>query len=37
LAAHSFFANRIATAISETIFVAEQVLQPIKKNLLRKR
>jgi len=37
LAAHSFFANRIATLISETTFVAEQVLQPIKKNLLRKR
>ena len=37
LAAHSFFANRIATVISETIFVAEQVLQPIKRNLLRKR
>jgi len=37
LAAHSFFGNRIATLISETTFVAEQVLQPIKKNLLRKR
>ena len=37
LAAHSFFANRIATLISETTFVAEQVFQPIKKNLLRKR
>jgi biopolymer transport protein ExbB len=37
LAAHSFFVNRIATLISETTFVAEQVLQPIKKNLLRKR
>jgi len=37
LAAHSLFANRIATLISETTFVAEQVLQPIKKNLLRKR
>jgi biopolymer transport protein ExbB len=37
LAAHSFFASRIATLISETTFVAEQVLQPIKKNLLRKR
>lgn len=37
LAAHSFFANRIASLISETTFVAEQVLQPIKKNLLRKR
>ena len=37
LAAHSFFTNRIALLISETTFVAEQVLQPIKKNLLRKR
>ena len=37
LAAHSFFANRIASLISETTFAAEQVLQPIKKNLLRKR
>jgi biopolymer transport protein ExbB len=37
LAAHSFFVSRIATLISETTFVAEQVLQPIKKNLLRKR
>lgn len=37
LAAHSLFANRIATLISETTFVAEQVLLPIKKNLLRKR
>jgi len=37
LAAHSFFGNRIASLISETTFVAEQVLQPIKKNLLRKR
>ena len=37
LAAHSFFGNRIATLISETTYVAEQVLQPIKKNLLRKR
>ena len=37
LAAHSIFSNRIATLISETTYVAEQVLQPIKKNLLRKR
>jgi len=37
LAAYSLFANRIATLISETTFVAEQVLQPIKRNLLRKR
>jgi biopolymer transport protein ExbB len=37
LAAHSFFINRIASLISETTFVVEQVLQPIKKNLLRKR
>ena len=37
LAAYSLFANRIATLISETTFVAEQVLQPIKKNLVRKR
>ena len=37
LAAHSIFNSRIATLISETIYVAEQVLQPIKKNLLRKR
>ena len=37
LAAHAFFGNRIAALISETTFVAEQVLQPIKKNLLRKR
>jgi len=36
LMAHSIFSNRIATLISETVFVAEQVLQPIKKNLLRK-
>lgn len=37
LAAYSLFANRIAALIAETTFVAEQVLQPIKKNLLRKR
>jgi biopolymer transport protein ExbB len=37
LAAHVFFSNRIATLISETAFVAEQVLQPIRKNLLRKK
>jgi biopolymer transport protein ExbB len=37
LAAYSLFVNRIATLISETTFVAEQVLQPIKRNLLRKR
>jgi len=37
LAAYSLFANRIATLIAETTFVAEQVLQPVKKNLLRKR
>ena len=37
IAAHSLFSNRIATLISETTFVAEQVLQPIKRNLLRKR
>ena len=37
LAAYSFFGNRIAMLISETTFVAEQVLQPIKKSLLRKR
>ena len=37
IAAHSLFANRIATLISETTFVAEQVLQPIKRNLVRKR
>jgi len=37
LAAHSFFVSRIATLISETAYIAEQVLQPIKKNLLRKR
>ena len=37
LAAHSIFSNRIAALISETTYVAEQVLQPIKKNLLRKR
>jgi biopolymer transport protein ExbB len=37
LAAHSLFSNKIATLISETVYVAEQVLLPIKKNLLRKR
>ena len=37
LAVYSIFANRIATLISETTYIAEQVLQPIKKNLLRKR
>ena len=37
LAAYSLFVNRIATLIAETTFVAEQILQPIKKNLLRKR
>jgi len=37
LAAYSLFSNRIATLISETTYVAEQVLQPIKRNLLRKR
>lgn len=37
LAAYSLFSNRIATLIAETAFVAEQVLQPIKKNLVRKR
>ena len=37
LAAHSLFNGRIAALISETTFVAEHVLQPIKKNLLRKR
>jgi len=37
LAAHSLLGNRIATLISETTFVAEHVLQPIKKSLLRKR
>jgi biopolymer transport protein ExbB len=37
LAAHALFGNRIATLISETTFGAEQVLLPIKKNLLRKR
>lgn len=36
LAAYSFFNNRIATLISETTFVAEQVLHPLKHNLLRK-
>ena len=37
VAAHSLFSNRIATLISETTYVAEQVLHPIKKSLLRKR
>ena len=37
LAAHSFFSNRIATLMSETTYVAEQVLQPIRKSLLRKK
>ena len=37
IAAHSLFVNRIATLISETTFVAEQVLQPIRRNLVRKR
>jgi len=37
LAAHSLLGNRIATLMTETTFVAEHVLQPIKKNLLRKR
>jgi len=36
LAAYSLFGNRIATLMTETTFVAEHVLQPIKKNLLRK-
>ena len=36
VAAHSFFNSKIASLISETTFVAEQVLQPIKKSLLRK-
>ena len=37
LAAHSLFSNKIAALVSETTHVAEQVLQPIKKNLLRSR
>jgi len=37
LAAHSLFGNRIATLITETTLVAEHVLQPIRKNLSRKR
>ncbi|MDR2115081.1 MAG: MotA/TolQ/ExbB proton channel family protein [Planctomycetaceae bacterium] len=36
LALYSFFSNRIATLISETVFVAEQVLSPIKKSFARK-
>jgi biopolymer transport protein ExbB len=31
LAAYSFFSNRIASLISETTFIAEQVLLPLKK------
>jgi len=37
LAAYSLFNNRVATLISETVYVAEQVLQPIKRGLVRKR
>ena len=37
LAAYSLFVNRIATLIAETTYIAEQVLQPIKRNLVRKR
>jgi biopolymer transport protein ExbB len=36
LALYSFFSNRIAALIAETIFVAEQVLSPIKKSFARK-
>ncbi|MDR0611092.1 MAG: MotA/TolQ/ExbB proton channel family protein [Planctomycetaceae bacterium] len=36
LALYSFFNNRIAALITETIFVAEQVLSPIKKSFARK-
>ncbi|MDR0522231.1 MAG: MotA/TolQ/ExbB proton channel family protein [Planctomycetaceae bacterium] len=36
LAAHAFFCNRIAALISETVFTAEQVLLPVKKNILLK-
>ena len=37
LGAFSFFSNRVAALISETTLVAEQVLQPIKKSLLKKK
>jgi len=37
LAAYSFFGNRIAAVIAETTFVAEQVLQPVKKSFVRKK
>jgi biopolymer transport protein ExbB len=37
LALYSFFSNRIAALISETTFVAEQVLLPIKKSFTRKK
>ncbi|MDR2756069.1 MAG: MotA/TolQ/ExbB proton channel family protein [Planctomycetaceae bacterium] len=36
LALYSFFSNRIAALISETTFVVEQVLSPIKKSFARK-
>jgi biopolymer transport protein ExbB len=36
LALYSFFSNRVAALVSETIFVAEQVLSPIKKSFARK-
>ena len=37
LAAFSFFSNRVAFLTAETTHVAEQVLQPIKKNLQKKK
>jgi biopolymer transport protein ExbB len=37
LTLYSFFGNRIAALISETVFVAEQVLSPIKKSVARKK
>ncbi len=36
LAAYSYFNNRVAKTIAETTFVAEQVLQPIKRGLMKK-
>ncbi|MDR3199394.1 MAG: MotA/TolQ/ExbB proton channel family protein [Planctomycetaceae bacterium] len=37
LALYSFFGNRIAALISETTFVVEQVLSPVKKTFARKK
>ncbi len=37
LAAYSIFSNRVAFLMAETIFVAEQVLSPIKRSLLKRK